>query len=163
MAVASAPNRIARAPDDSVSIDIAAPPERVWALVSDIRNMGRWSPETFHTRWLRGANAPVPGARFRGWNRWHHIYWATNAVVEAAEPGREFSFTTVVWGKKRTNWAYRFEVAGSGTRVTEARTEYSNTWWRRLVQATVMRGHNETFHGAMLTTLERIKTVAERS
>jgi uncharacterized protein YndB with AHSA1/START domain len=162
MSVATAPSSV-RAPDDSVSVDIAAPPEKVWALVSDIRNMGRWSPETFRARWLRGATAPAPGARFRGWNRWHLIYWATNSVVEVADPGREFSFTTVVWGKKRTNWAYTFQPAGGGTRVTEARTEYSNTWWRRLVGITIMPSHRESFRSAMQTTLERIKVEAERS
>ena len=26
------------------SIDIAAPPDRVWELVVDVRHMGQWSP-----------------------------------------------------------------------------------------------------------------------
>lgn len=63
----------AQTPNDAVVLDIAAPPARVWDLVSDVRNMGRWSPETFSTRWLRGAMLPEPGARFRGWNRWHWL------------------------------------------------------------------------------------------
>ena len=31
---------------DEVSIDIDAPPERVWDLVTDVTAMGRWSPGT---------------------------------------------------------------------------------------------------------------------
>ena len=28
------------------SIDVAAPPDRVWALVADVARMGQWSPHT---------------------------------------------------------------------------------------------------------------------
>jgi uncharacterized protein YndB with AHSA1/START domain len=149
-------------PADEVSLEIAAPPERVWELVSDIRNMGRWSPETFHTHWLRGATGPVPGARFLGWNKWKILYWATRSVVEVADRGREFTFSTIVWGKKRTRWSYVFEPAGGGTRVTESRTVFSNTWWRAAVQKLAMPGHKESFAGAMRITLERIKAAAEQ-
>jgi Polyketide cyclase / dehydrase and lipid transport len=148
-------------PADVVSLDVAAPADRVWGLVSDIRNMGRWSPETFSTRWLRGARGPAPGARFRGWNRWRFFYWATNSVVDVADPGREFTFTTVVWGKRRTQWSYRFEGVNGGTRVTELRTPFSNTWFRRFFQGRFMPGHKESFAPAMLTTLQRIKAAAE--
>lgn len=82
-------------------------------------------------------------------------------MIEVADPGKEFTFTTVVWGKKRTQWSYRFEAVDGATRVTETRTAFSNTWWRRMVQYLLMRGHRESFEGAMRTTLERIKSAAE--
>src|SRR5579864_4500385 len=132
-------------------------------MVSDIRNMGRWSPETFRTRWLGGARKAAPGARFRGWNRWRFFYWATNSVVDVAEPGREFTFTTVVWGKRRTRWSYLFEAGGTGTRVTETRTVLSNTWFRTWVQRLFMPGHKQSFAQGMATTLQRIKAAAEGS
>ena len=34
-----------RAQTDTVGIEVAATPETVYALVSDITQMGRWSPE----------------------------------------------------------------------------------------------------------------------
>lgn len=150
-------------PNDAVSLDIAAPADVLWRMVSDIRNMGRWSPETFSTRWLRGATGPAPGARFRGWNKWRMFYWATNSEIDVAEPGREFAFSTVVWGKKRTRWAYVFEPLVDGTRVTETRTVFSNTWFRAFVQRWLMSGHKESFADGMATTLQRLKQAAEAS
>ncbi len=50
---------------DSVSIDIAAPPEKVYALVSDITRMGEWSPECRSCRWADEATGPTVGARFK--------------------------------------------------------------------------------------------------
>ena len=147
--------------DDVVTLQIAAPPQQLWEMVSDIRNIGRWSPETFHTRWLGGATQPVAGARFRGWNKWRIFYWATNSVIEAADPGREFTFCTVVWGKKRTRWSYTFEPVSGGTRVTETRTALRNTWFRKYFQALFMPGHRESFKQGMATTLQRIKQAAE--
>ncbi len=40
---------------DEASVTIAAAPERVWALVTDITRMGEWSPESTGGRWTRGA------------------------------------------------------------------------------------------------------------
>ncbi len=151
------------APDDQVSLDVAAPPDAVWRMVSDIRNMGRWSPETFRTHWLGGARAPAVGARFIGWNRWRFVYWATRSVVEVSDPGREFTFCTVVWGRKRTRWSYRFEPAAGGTRITEERSVLSNTWLRVGFQRLFMPGHKESFATGMRTTLERIRAAAEQS
>jgi hypothetical protein len=150
-------------PDDSVSLDIKASPERIWRLVSDIRNMGRWSPETFRARWLRGWSKPVRGARFKGYNRWRGIIvWGTAAVVDEADHGREFTFTTLVWGGRRTTWSYRFEPIDGGTRVTESRTHLSNTWFRDWFQSWFMPGHAGSYPKAMLTTLQRLKQAAEQ-
>jgi hypothetical protein len=41
------------------SIDIAAPPERVWALVTDIGRMGEWSPHTVVAQWVDVAGIAV--------------------------------------------------------------------------------------------------------
>src|ERR1700730_18953969 len=99
--VAAGAGASAATPNDAVSLDIAAPPDVLWRMVSDIRNMGRWSPETFSTRWLRGVRGPAPGARFRGWNKWHAFLWATNSEIEVAEAGREVAFSTVLSGRQR--------------------------------------------------------------
>lgn len=48
---------------------IAAAPERVWALVSDVTRTGEWSPENVGGTWLDGARGPAVRARFRGSNR----------------------------------------------------------------------------------------------
>src|ERR1035437_2316086 len=51
---------------DSVTIHMAASPERVWMLVSDITNTGKFSPETFEAEWLDGATGSAVGARVGG-------------------------------------------------------------------------------------------------
>jgi hypothetical protein len=156
------PSTATRQPHDSVSLDISAPPELVWGLVSDIRNMGRWSPETFRARWLRGWSEPVPGAKFKGYNRWGRvIVWGTTAMVDVSLPGKEFTFTTLVWGGRRTTWSYLFEATENGTRVTETRTTLSNTWFRNWFQRWFMPGHAESYEAAMRATLERVKRAAE--
>jgi hypothetical protein len=39
----------------AVTVHMDATPERVWSLVSDITNTGKFSPETFEAEWLGGA------------------------------------------------------------------------------------------------------------
>jgi uncharacterized protein YndB with AHSA1/START domain len=149
-------------PVDVVSLQIAASPERLWELVSDVRNMSRWSPETFKARWIDGATGPTVGARFKGYNRWHAIVWSTTVEVEVADPGREFTFAVIMGGKRRTKWSYTFEPGDGGTLVTEARTPFSTPFFRRNVQRYLMRGHRESFKDGMQTTLQRLKVAAER-
>ncbi len=152
-----------RTPNDAVSMDIAAPPERVWALVSDITNMPRWSPETYKTRWIHGAKGPLPGARFKGTNRWGWIRWSSICEVEVAEPGREFTFVTYITWRQRTRWSYVFEPVGGGARVTESRYSISKAFFHTQVENALMHGHQESFEKGMRATLQRIKAAAEQS
>src|SRR5436309_1712135 len=43
------------------SIDIAAPPERVYDVVTDVTRMGERSPECYRCEWLDGATQAVVG------------------------------------------------------------------------------------------------------
>ena len=49
-----------------MTVHIAAPPDLVWDLVSDVTRIGEYSPETFEAEWLDGASGPRAGVRFRG-------------------------------------------------------------------------------------------------
>ncbi|MDQ1393142.1 MAG: hypothetical protein QOF30_2119 [Acidimicrobiaceae bacterium] len=79
---------------DQVRVEqrIAASPEALYDMVSDVTRMGSWSPETTSARWLGGADRPAPGARFKGANKHGWRRWHTTCTVVAAEPGRRFSF-----------------------------------------------------------------------
>lgn len=99
----------------SESIVIAASPEEVYALVSDVTRMGEWSPVCKECWWdddTRGV-----GAWFTGRNVMPERSWETRSMVVADEPGREFAFTV---GGDRTRWGYTFEEADGGTLVTES-------------------------------------------
>jgi uncharacterized protein YndB with AHSA1/START domain len=147
---------------DSVTVHVAAPPEQVWALVSDITNTGKFSPETFEAEWLDGSSGPEVGARFRGHvkrNGRGPTYW-TKCTVTACERGREFTFVVGTPEKHPMTWGYRFEPAGDGTDVTE---------FYRLEDQAAMRLYWKLFGKArgrtnannMQATLDRIKAAAE--
>ena len=53
-----------------VSKEISADPQEVWDLITDLANMGRWSPENDGGKWLSKDGGPKLGARFMGKNSW---------------------------------------------------------------------------------------------
>lgn len=146
-----------------VSTTIAAPPESVYALVADLSRMGEWSPETTGITWLGVAKEPRPGARFRGANRNGVHRWSTICTVVNAEPGRELSWRSSLFGRPVALWRYLFEPDGSGgTRVTESTEDQRGAVFRAL--GGVASGVNDrTSHNAqsIRVTLERLKVAAE--
>jgi len=147
---------------DSVTVHMAAPPERIWALVSDVTRIGKYSPETFEAEWLDGASGPAVGAKFRGHvkrNQKGPVYWTTCTVL-ASEPGREFGFGVGPADKPLNVWRYRLEPSGDGTDVTES-FELSNTVLLRLYWTLLGWARGRTNRNGMRTTLERIKAEVE--
>lgn len=146
----------------SVSREIAAPAERLWAMVSDVTRMGEWSPETESGEWLRGATGPKPGATFRGTNRNGKKKWKTVATVVDAEPGRLFSFRIKAGGLKVAEWRYAFEPTANGCRVTETwidqRGRIVTTMGKPVSGVADRAAHNRE---GMERTLERLAAAAE--
>ena len=103
----------------SLSVDVKAPPEVVWALVSDLPGMGAYSPESTGGSWAGGASGPAVGAVFRGTNASGSRSWSTRSTVVACEPGRRFAFDVRSVGLAVAQWSYDLEPTGSGCRVTE--------------------------------------------
>jgi uncharacterized protein YndB with AHSA1/START domain len=148
----------------SVTVHIAAPADRVWALVSDVTRIGEFSPETFEAQWLDGATGPRAGARFRGHVRRNGrgpVYWTT-CTVTAAEPEREFGFSVGGLGSSTANtWRYLLEPAADGTDVTES-FELPGTLVNRIYWSLAGPARLRTNLDGMRATLERIKAVVER-
>jgi uncharacterized protein YndB with AHSA1/START domain len=142
------------------SVHVAAPPERVYAVVTDVTRMGQWSPETVKCEWLGDAAGPAVGARFKGTNKRGFVKWSTKPTVVAAEPGREFAFDV----DTDTRWTYRFEPDGDGTKLTESFEMLRDIrWYYALAEKWVMRINDrqaDLQHG-MEQTLARIKQVVE--
>ncbi|BBX72605.1 SRPBCC family protein [Mycobacterium shinjukuense] len=143
------------------SIDIAAPPDVVYDLITDVTRMGEWSPECYRCEWLDGATAAVPGARFRGYNRLGRLRWARTVVIDTAERGRVFAFTTVNdrAGREETRWRYTMEPSPAGTLLTES---FEFLWCsvpNRLAEALIPRGRQ--VNRGIEETLRRIKQAAE--
>lgn len=143
--------------------DIAAPPERVYALISDVTRMGEWSEECYACEWHEGFDGPVVGATFDGHNRSGDHDWTTQGKVVEADPGRAFTFECSMLDFHYSTWGYRIEPTATGCRVTE--------WSDDLRPASVLefskqvsgiadrRGRNRQ---TMSRTLERLADVLER-
>lgn len=148
----------------AVDLDIDAPPDRVWGLVSDITKMGEYSPEVIEAEWIDGATGPSVGARYRGHvkrnENWPVLYWTTCEVTECV-PGQVFEFAVVMGDRPINTWRYEFEATpDGGTKLTESFDLGDGLWtkvWRPLGGFLRERRNQRD----MLHTLERVKAVAE--
>lgn len=98
------------------SIDIDAPPSAVWAVVSDLKRMGEWSPQCAKMI-VRGGEVKA-GTKTININRQGWKVWPTRSVVKVFDPERELTFRIPDNG---TVWSYVLEPTETGTRVTESR------------------------------------------
>ncbi|MFH8837060.1 SRPBCC family protein [Streptomyces sp. NPDC017868] len=150
--------------EESTVVD--APPAVVYRLVSDLRNMGRWSPEC-RSVWVLRPPART-GTRFVGLNRRGPFLWPTLGRVTRMRPDSEFVFDIGVFGLPIARWGYRFEAEGSGTRITEFWQDLRTGGARGRVAellGTVFAGSNPARRVAlnragMRTTLARIARTA---
>ena len=145
-----------------VSVWMAAAPEQVWALVSDVTRIGEFSPETFEARWTRGATGPATGASFAGHVKRNGVgptYWAPCRVTSCV-PDERFEFVVGSGSVAVNNWGYRLEARDGGTLVTEYfRLEPS--FYLRAYWAVLGRLRGRTNEAGMRTTLERMRAVVE--
>lgn len=102
-----------------LGVDVDAPPESVWALVSDLPGMGALSPENTGGHWLDGAARAAVGARFRGHNRRDWRRWSTVATVTRCDPGRALVFDVHSHGLAVATWGYEVLPRPGGCRVVE--------------------------------------------
>lgn len=106
----------------SRSLDVAAPPERVWDLVSDLPRMAEWSPENQGGRWVRGDGRAV-GAVLVGRNRNGARRWSTRCTVTRAERPSAFAFDVSSMRLPVARWTYEIAPTAGGCRVTETWTD----------------------------------------
>ena len=108
--------RYADRPTVEVPIEIDAPPERVWAIVSDIETMPGASAELQAVEWLDGCGGPGLGARFKGRNR-HEAFgeWSTESVIVAYDPPREFAWAVGDPSFPAAVWRFSLEPHEGGT------------------------------------------------
>lgn len=117
------------------SIHVLADPEVVYDAVSDVTQMGRWSPENRGATVHRPAEAAYVGMRFVGDNKRGPVRWQTGCVVTAADRGRRFAFDVNRYGiapvllpVSVASWEYRFQPMDGGTLVTETWRDGRRLW-----------------------------------
>lgn len=130
------------------SIDIAASPEAVYALVSDITRMGEWSPECVAGRWAEGATGQA-GDWFEGDNKAGEREWSRECQVAVADPGREFTFVVGGVEENRTWWSYQLSPSATGTTLAER-------WWIVNKSPALAEMSDEQFQGRVQKTREML-------
>jgi len=140
-------------------IDIDASPEAVWALVSDLSLMPKWSPQCK----LMKAFGPLrPGTRTVNVNRRNYLFWPTTSRITEVVPERKLAFRV---NENNTVWSYELEPTATGTRLTESRhAENGVKPVSNLLVNTVMGGvpnFEQELVDGMNASLSRIKAAAE--
>jgi uncharacterized protein YndB with AHSA1/START domain len=147
--------------EGQATIHIDAPPEKVYAVISDVTRMGEWSPETHKCEWLDGATGPAVGARFKGSNKRGILRWSTKPTVKVADPGKEFTFEVGSPGKEDTRWSYKMTSSGGGTELTESFAALRYILFFKIISPPKRR--KVQLQEGIEKTLERIKQAAEGS
>ena len=148
--------------DVDVTRTIAASPETVWALVSDLPRMGEWSPENEGGKWVGGADGPAVGAKFKGANSNGGHSWKTVATVTAAEPGRRFAFTVKAAGLPIAEWSFELEAIDGGCSVTQHFTDKRPGFFKPIAaKATGVSDRAVHNRDGMTRTLDALAAAAE--
>jgi uncharacterized protein YndB with AHSA1/START domain len=145
-----------------VATEIAAPPETVWGLVSDLTQMGKWSPENEGVEWMKGAAGPAVGVTFKGTNRHGSKTWTTHGRIIEATPNRSFAFLVNVGPFKVAEWRYELVPTPTGCRVTESTVDHRGAVARYVGKLATGIGDRDAHNRAtMEQTLERLRVAAE--
>ena len=143
------------------SIEIDAPPSRVWEVVSDLRRMGEWSPQC-KKMIIRGGEVKQ-GTRTINVNRQGWKVWPTRSYVKVFEPERELALKIAENG---TVWTYELEPTATGTRLTEHRTTPDGVSSLSNMLTKNVLGGTENFEAELeegiAETLRHIKAAAEQ-
>lgn len=94
---------------------INAPVSKVWELISDLKNMPRWSPQC---RLMKTFGPLRPGAKTINLNRRKFLFWPTTSQITELVPEKKLAFRV---NENGTVWSYELEPTESGTRLVETR------------------------------------------
>ncbi|GAB3299625.1 SRPBCC family protein [Epidermidibacterium keratini] len=113
--------KLSDGPSTSASVEIEAPADTVFRIVSDLNTPAHSSSEFRGAEWLDGAE-PGVGARFRGRNEHPAIgAWETVAEVVAYEPNRVFGYEIPNDdGPPGATWQYTIDERDAGVLLTQS-------------------------------------------
>lgn len=150
-------------PSASARTEVHAPPDVVYALVSDLPRMPGVAAELARGSWLDGAREPAVGVRFRGHNRIAWRRWSTTSTITDADPGRRFAFEVAsVANVPVSRWQYDIEATENGCRVLERTWDRRPSWFRLFAKVvTGVRDRADHNRRNMEHTLSRLKAAAE--
>ena len=143
-------------------VEVAAPRDHVWEVLTDFSRMPDWSPELVRMVPLRPGGLRV-GQQYLGINRRGPVVWPTRSVLAVLEPGRRVAWDTRSSGAR---WIYELSDAGTGrTRLVQRRPVPSDLSLASRIVAPLLLGgtaeHADALEDGMRTTLERLRAAAE--
>ena len=103
-----------------VTRHIAASPEVIWNLITDLKRMGDWSPENNGGSWAGGATEASVGAIFKGKNSNGWRRWRTRVDVIECEAPHRFVFRLLGGPLGSCDWVYDIKPTENGCQVTES-------------------------------------------
>lgn len=156
-------------PTVEVAVDVQAPVQRVWALVTDVALPARFSEELQDARWL---DAPGPGARFVGRSAHPAIgSWETTCTVVELAPEQVFAYAVGDPAEPAAVWRWQLEaLPDGGTRLVQ-RAQIGPGWSglspaiaaRPDKERRIVAGRLREHQANMQRTCEGIKALAEGS
>ncbi|MFI9506683.1 SRPBCC family protein [Nocardia sp. NPDC052566] len=141
------------------TIDISAPPEQVWAVVSDFKRVSEFSP---HTVKMVPLGTPKAGTWTVNWNKDGKKYYPTTSRIVRYEPNQAFAFRM---NENFTVWSYTLEPTATGTKLIQRRDVPNGVSLpvRKVIDAVL--GGEQSFEAdlvdGMQVTLGRIKAAVE--
>ena len=111
--------RYADGPTVEVTRRIAAAPDAVWLLASDINLPARFSSEFAGAEWVGGAQGVAVGACFEGHNQHDAIgSWTTTSTIVECDPGRRLAWSVGDVDNPSATWRFDLEPDDDGTVLT---------------------------------------------
>lgn len=145
------------------SVEIAASPQAVYDLVSDVPRMGEWSPENVGADWT-SSTPGAEGSTFEGHNRLGEREWSVPCTVTVAQPPECFEWVTRPDDPEGpyVRWTYRLAANDQGgTTLTENWDVLSLPPTLQPLSSEQLAARADVVRAAMATTLEAIKATAE--
>lgn len=99
----------------AVSVEIAAAPERVWELVSDINLPAQFQNEFKRAEWV--TEGPALGAEFTGYNERKGFEWDTSSWIVEYEPMKTFGWAVSDPENPGATWTFRLSGTADGTQL----------------------------------------------
>lgn len=145
-----------------VSIELNATPMHVWQVVSDLKRMPQWSPQTTKVI-VRGGPLQV-GSTMINVNRRDVRVWATRSTVVDFDPGRR-----IAWRIKENHAIWSFDLEplddNTRTRLIERRDVSDDTTRISKLLIDKFLGGEQSYEKELTTgmrqTLQRIRTAVE--
>ncbi len=145
------------------SVEIAATPEAVYSLVSDVTRMGEWSPENVGADWTSDTPS-THGATFEGHNRIDEREWSVPCTVTAAQSPVCFEWVTRPDDPEGpyVRWTYRMAPNDAGgTLLSEVWDVLALPPTLRDLSSEQLAARADVVRAGMAATLQAIKTAAE--